>query len=139
MGIEQKGKGRFEKCEFYGNINCGVVVKNQGDPYILDCTFHDNGVGIFVTQNGWGIFENCIISNNSSHGIIVQSDGDPMIRNCTIKNNGGTGIVINEGGSGNFDGNKMVDNAQGAWAISADAKNVLYVDNVPEKPTHNIQ
>ena len=131
--VLNRGKGKFEKCIFSDAKTGGFGVAHQGAPQVYDCTFHNNGHGIVVYQNGWGTFENCIVTGNSSHGIYVHTQGDPMIRKGKIANNGGSGIHIENGGSGSYDGNELSENAKGAWSITADTKNVLRVDNVPEQ------
>lgn len=141
----------YYACEFDNNTSTGWYANgvNRGNSVHLNCSYHDNGTGLYVGNNvdlfncriydntNYGIqgisrynntFEmtSCVIYNNGSHGYYVNNSSDSASSNKFINNvivnNGGYGIESNttEFQSGTiFLGNILKNNTTGSYNFTS--------------------
>ncbi|MFL5243997.1 MAG: right-handed parallel beta-helix repeat-containing protein [Gemmataceae bacterium] len=72
----------IEDCEFLGNGESGLLIRNEANPTVRHCRFHDGKMfGFMADQGGRGTIEDCEFSHNEAAGVEI-SGGHPLIRNC---------------------------------------------------------
>ena len=65
-------RGRLERCELWGNANCGVRVFRGGDPLLVACTIRDHikgrACGVLVENDALGktpVGADCVFARNA--------------------------------------------------------------------------
>lgn len=115
---------QYYGCEFDNNTSYGWIANsvNRGNSVHFNCSYHDNGVGMYAGNNvdlfNCRIYDNtnygieavsryntsfdmisCVVYNNGSHGYYVNnssaSSSSNTFTNTVIVNNGGYGIQSN--------------------------------------------
>ena len=83
--VYDKGSGRIEECDIFGNTLSGILIQEMGNPTIHACQVHDGEAGgIAIHTNGLGTIEACDIYANALAGISIKTGSNPVIQNCRI-------------------------------------------------------
>ena len=121
-GIELNGgQLALRRSTLSGNGQVGLLVYNEGDAQVEECTFQDNGLhGIEVKGRGRLRAFNNSSRNNQQNGLLVRSEGDAQVEECTFQDNGLHGITVEERGQLRAFNNSSRNNQQAGLDVCSD-------------------
>jgi serine/threonine protein kinase len=94
--IATQAQGIIEECEISQAVASAVVVLQEANPLIRNCTIHDNqGTGIHFWQKGRGTIEDCKIYANKDASVNISNESSPIFRRCEI-HHGNDGVCVSE-------------------------------------------
>ena len=85
------GRPRLEGCDIWGNVECGVKVKGEGDPTLAGCTIRDHAAGGYRSYSGCGVYvhptatgratvgADCVFERNAAGGVVREPLEEPRI------------------------------------------------------------
>lgn len=106
ISFSEGAGGQVENCEIRDYRMSGLVIRDECDPLVRNCTLSGGFCGAEV--RGRGRLENCTIERNRV-GIQVSSGGSPVVTGCTIAHNT-YGMDRSEEKGGTFEDNDLHDN-----------------------------
>ena len=78
--MEEKARGRLERCELWGNADGGVHVQEGGDPTLAACIFRNHtrgkGAGVYVAWSARGkatVGADCVFARNAKRGVVREN------------------------------------------------------------------
>ena len=118
----------FFGCEFDNNTSYGWHANgvNRGNSVHRNCSYHDNGTGLYVGNNV-KLF-NCRIYDNTNYGIqgVSRYNSSFEMTSCVIYNNGSHGYYVNNSSaaaSGNVFTNTVIVN-NGGYGIQSNTTEI---------------
>ena len=85
VAVYDKGEGRLEECDVFGNKLAGVEIWRGANPFLHSTNiFQGKQTGVMVYDQGEGTLEKCDIYENEWAGVAIYDKGNPTIRDCKI-------------------------------------------------------
>eukprot|EP01052_Picozoa_sp_SAG31_P007752 SAG31_NODE_374_length_16577_cov_9.902173_5_plen_90_part_00 len=66
MLVTDGGLGQLRGCDIYLNSMAGLEICYSGNPRVRNCTFRENGVGVYAHSAGRGSLEGCMFDRPDS-------------------------------------------------------------------------
>ena len=115
--ISERGRGRVEENDIFGNRRAGVAILKEGAPLVKRNRIHDGrDSGVLVCENGKGsVVDNDIFANQMA------------------------GVAIGRGGASRITGNVIRDGNGGSLCLSAHSRGLISANVIHQDPRAAMQ